>query len=113
MSDNTLMSNLKEHFTSKLVSVTAIKAKDGRYIYLATFDNGGSHVIRTSNRAYASVTQIRLDHWHERDAQGEYHKVDRTDFLFSSKAVPALNKYQQHRVVATVTVNQGASAPAA
>jgi hypothetical protein len=106
------MSNLKNHFTSKLISVTATQAKDGRHVYTAAFEDGTETVIRTSNRAYASVTQIRLDHWHERDAQGEYHPVDRTDFLFSSKAVPALNKYQQKRLVATVTVNPGASAPA-
>jgi hypothetical protein len=104
------MSNLKNNFSAKLVSVTRAATK-GRYVYSATFDDGASSVIRTSNRAYLSVTQIRLDNWHERDANDEYHKVDRTDFLFSSKAVPALNKYQQHRVVATVQVN--AEAPAA
>jgi hypothetical protein len=109
---DTNMSNLKNHFTSKLVSVTQVATK-GRYVYLATFDNGASSVIRTSNRAYLSVTQIRCDNHFVRDENGEYHKVDRTDFLFSAKDVPALGKAEQHRVVATVKVNAGAPAPAA
>jgi len=104
------MSNLKNHFSSKLVSVTQIATK-GRYVYSATFEDGSQAVIRTSNRAYLSVTQIRCDHHFVRDEAGDYHKVERTDFLFSSKAVPALGKAEQHRVVATVTINEGAPAP--
>ena len=104
------MSNLKNHFTSKLVSVTQVATK-GRYVYSATFEDGTSSVIRTSNRAYLSVTQIRCHHHLVRDEAGEYHKVDRTDFLFSAKPTPTLGKAELPRVVATVTVNQGASAP--
>ena len=93
------MSNLKNNFTAKLVSVTAT-AKNGRYIYTAAFEDGTSSVIRTSNRAYLSVTQIRC-----------HHKVDRTDFLFSAKPTPSLGKNELHRVIATVIVNAGTPAP--
>ena len=110
MSDNTSMSNLKKHFTSKLTSVIVTEKKGG-YVYTGSFADGSSAVIRTSRRQYASVTQIRLDSWQERDADGVYHKVDRTDFLFSAKPSPSLGKNEQHRVVATVQVNTGASAP--
>lgn len=108
------MSNLKNHFTSKLVSVTqvATKGTKGRYVYLATFEDGTSSVIRTSNRAYLSVTQIRCDNHYVRDEAGDYHKADRTDFLFSAKPTPSLGKNELHRVIATVIVNAGAPAPA-
>ena len=104
------MSNLKDNFTSKLASVT-VTEKKGSYIYTATFENGEHAVIRTSGRKYVSVTQIRTNNHYAKDETGTWNKVDRTDFLFSAKLTPALGKNELHRVVATVLVNTGASAP--
>lgn len=105
------MSNLKNNFTSKLTSVTCIEKK-GKFVYTGSFEDGTSGIIRTSTRQYASVTQIRLNQWFEKDSNGVYQQLPRTDFLFSSKRTPALGKNEQHRVIATVQINTGASAPA-
>jgi hypothetical protein len=107
------MSNLKTQFTSKLVSVTSIQKSGGRYIYLATFDNGASSVIRTSNRAYASVTQLLCYHSDYDRAADKYTTTlgPDTDFLFSAKAYPSLGRNEAHRVVVTIKINPGASAP--
>jgi hypothetical protein len=105
------MSNLKNHFTSKLTTVLKTEKKGG-FVYTASFEDGTSAVIRTSGRSYTSVTQISLGSWRERDENGVYHIVlNRTDFLFSAKPTPSLGKNEQHRVVATVQINAGASAP--
>lgn len=104
------MSNLKNNFTSKLTAVV-LTEKKGKFVYTGSFEDGTSDIIRTSTRAYVSVTQIRLSHWHEKDENGEYQKVDRTDFLFSGKPTPSLGKNEQHRVITTVQVKTGASAP--
>lgn len=107
---STGMSNLKNHFTSKLTSVI-VTEKKGAYVYTASFQDGTTAVIRTSSRKYVSVTQISCDNHFVRDEAGNYSKADRTDFLFSAKPTASLGKSELHRVLATVQVTTGAPVP--
>ena len=84
------MSNLINNFPSKLTSIVRSAGKQG-HVYTAHFEDGTQGVIRTSWRVYVSVTQI--------GTLGE-----RTDFLFSGKAQPALKSWEKERFITTVQV---------
>ena len=98
------MSNLKNNFTSKLTSVVKT-AKKAHFVYTASFADGTQAVIRTSNREYVSVTQIRCNNHFALDRDsGTYSTVNRSDFLFSAKPTASLGKAEQDRVMACVQV---------
>jgi hypothetical protein len=90
------MSNLLTKFPSRLLQVTHAVAKNGTHIYTAAFEDGSTHVIRTSGRVYASVAQC----WCYQRESGN------TEFLFSSKAQPSLRSFEQKRHIVTVQVQE-------
>jgi hypothetical protein len=88
------MSNLLTKFPSRLTQVIHTIAKNGTHIYTASFEDGSTHVIRTSGRVYASVSQCW--YWTREDGN--------TEFLFSSKLSPALKSGERNRHITTVRI---------
>lgn len=95
------MSNLQTIFNSKLTEVVHTTKKDGTNVYTASFEDGSNHVIRTSGRLYASVTQIKVARL---DRSNGYIPIASSEFLFSAKPTPSLGKSERSRVIATVQV---------